>query len=266
MQLHLKIWRQTGPRDPGHLLDINVPRDWGVTADMSFLEMLDLVNEHISLGNCPATDDPIEFESDCREGICGACGLVINGQAHGPERGTTACQLHMRSFHDGDVITIEPWRVAAFPVIRDLVVDRSAYDRLIQAGGYVSIRTGTHADANATLIPKDISDAAFNAATCIGCGACAAACPNASPSLFVGAKITHLALLPQGHPERARRVKSMAERMDAEGFGHCTNIGECAAACPVNIPLQVISKLKREYLRAMLLPAPAGEGDSDQAG
>ncbi|MFC1600989.1 succinate dehydrogenase/fumarate reductase iron-sulfur subunit [Candidatus Sumerlaeota bacterium] len=246
MNLTLRIWRQDGPKQPGEFVTYQLE---DIIGDMSFLEMLDILNEQlITKGELP-----VEFDHDCREGICGACGLYINGQAHGPEPGTTTCQLHMRSFNDGDTIVIEPWRAQAFPVIKDLVVDRDALDCTIAAGGFVSIRTGPHADANATLIPKDKAEKAMDAAACIGCGACVAACPNASSSLFTGAKITQLALLPQGHPERARRVTNMVEQMDGAGFGNCSNIGECAAACPKKIPLTVIARMKCEYLRALVV-------------
>lgn len=219
----------------------------GVSEDSSFLEMLDILNEELFARG----EEPIAFDSDCREGICGMCGVVINGVAHGPEV-TTTCQLHMRSFKDGDTITIEPWRSAAFPIIKDLVVDRSAMDRIIQAGGYVSVNTGAAPDAHATPVPKDRADRAFEAAACIGCGACVAACPNASAMLFTSAKVTHLNLLPQGQPENLTRVTNMLNQHDAEGFGTCTNIGECAAVCPKQIPLDVISTLNRQLGKAVL--------------
>jgi succinate dehydrogenase / fumarate reductase iron-sulfur subunit len=218
----------------------------GVSGHMSFLEMLDVLNE----GLTERGEDPVAFDSDCREGICGQCGLVINGVAHGPEQ-TTTCQLHMRSFSDGDVIDIEPWRAAAFPVIKDLVVDRGAFDRIIQAGGYISAPTGTAPDAHAMPVPKSNADAAFDAATCIACGACVAACPNGSAMLFTAAKVTHLGLLPQGQPERDSRVLGMVAQHDAEGFGHCTNIGECTAVCPKGIPFETISRLNRDLLGAL---------------
>ena len=214
---------------------------------MSFLEMLDVLNENLIKDGTR----PVEFESDCREGICGNCGIVINGQAHGPKREVTTCQLHCRSFNDGDTVVLEPWRAKAFPVIKDLVVDRSALDRIISTGGYTSAKTGKHADANSILVPKDASDEAFNSASCIGCGACVAACPNASASLFTAAKIKHLALLPQGQVERERRVYRMVDQMDKEGFGNCTNLGECHAACPKGIDLDNIAWMKREYRKAM---------------
>lgn len=242
---HLKVWRQPGPDKPGKFVSYKAA---DISEHASFLEMLDILNEQlINQG-----DEPIEFDSDCREGICGTCGCMINGQAHGPERGTTVCQLHMRSFNDGETLVIEPWRAGAFPVIKDLVVDRGAFDRIISAGGYVSVRTGPKPDANATPVPKPASDRAFDSAACIGCGACVAACPNASASLFTGAKITHLALLPQGAPERTKRVRDMVEQMDKEGFGNCSNIGECEAVCPKEISLDDIATMKREYLKAML--------------
>jgi len=220
-----------------------------VSADMSFLEMLDVVNE----GLIAKGQDPIAFDSDCREGICGTCGFFIDGIAHGPMRGTTVCQLHMRSFKDGDTLTLEPWRARAFPVIKDLVVDRSAFDRIIQAGGYTSINVGGPQDANAILVPKPVSDLAMDAAQCIGCGACVAQCKNASAVLFTSAKISHLGLLPQGQPERYSRVVAMVERHDAEGFGSCSNEGECEAVCPKEIPISNIARMNRDYLKATLL-------------
>ena len=244
MTLHLKVWRQTGAGNQGRFESYTAE---DVNPHMSFLEMLDEVNEDL----IHAGKDPIAFDSDCREGICGACGFVINGQAHGSEPGTTVCQLHMRSFSDGETVTIEPWRAKAFPVIKDLVVDRDAFDRIITAGGYVSVNTGPKPDANSVPIGKDVSDQAFDAAACIGCGACVAACPNAAASLFTGAKITQLAMLPQGKPERGRRVKNMVHKMEEEGFGNCSNIGECEAVCPKEISISNIAKMKREYLRAM---------------
>ncbi|RAL21019.1 succinate dehydrogenase/fumarate reductase iron-sulfur subunit [Lujinxingia litoralis] len=243
MTVHLKVWRQAGPDVEGRFESYSAE----INPHMSFLEMLDVVNEDL----IKKGEMPIEFDNDCREGICGTCGCVVNGQAHGLERGTTVCQLHMRSFRDGETIVIEPWRAEAFPVIRDLVVDRGAFDRIISAGGYVSVNTGPKPDANAVKIGKDLSDKAFDSAACIGCGACVAACPNASASLFTGAKITQLALMPQGAPERGRRVRAMVDQMDAEGFGNCSNIGECEAACPKEISLDNIATMKREYLRAM---------------
>ena len=218
----------------------------GISPDMSFLEMLDVLNEDLIIRG----EEPIAFDHDCREGICGACSLFINGRAHGPERGTTTCQLHMRHFHDGETITIEPWRAAAFPVHKDLIVDRSAFDRIQQAGGYVSVNTGGVPDANEIPIPKTIADKAFDAATCIQCGACVAACKNASAILFVSAKVSQLALLPQGKTERKTRVENMVAQMDIEGFGSCTNTGACAAECPVGISLENIDMLRREYISA----------------
>ncbi len=241
---HLRVWRQDGPDADGKLVDYDVTVD----EHASFLEMLDKLNEDL-IG---AGERPVEFDSDCREGICGSCGCVINGQAHGPQRGTASCQLHMRLFKDGDAITVEPWRGESFPVIKDLVVDRGAFDRIIQAGGYVSVPTGPKPDANSIKIGKEVSDRAFDSATCIGCGACVAACPNSSASLFTGAKISQFAIMPQGHPERGRRVRHMVDQMDKEGFGPCSNIGECEAACPKEISLDNIARMKREYLLATL--------------
>ncbi|MFN8097560.1 MAG: succinate dehydrogenase/fumarate reductase iron-sulfur subunit [Dermatophilaceae bacterium] len=242
MKLTLKIWRQDGPRARGELVTYQVD---DISPDMSFLEMLDVLNERLNAEG----KEPVAFDSDCREGICGMCGLMISGDAHGPEK-TTTCQLHMRSFHDGETITIEPWRAKAFPVIRDLVVDRSAFDRIIQAGGFISVNTGSAPDAESILVPKPNADRAFMAAECIGCGACVAACPNASGMLFMGAKVTHLGELPQGQPERAMRVKAMVATHDGEGFGGCTNIGECSAACPKGIPQDVISQLNHDRRKA----------------
>jgi succinate dehydrogenase / fumarate reductase iron-sulfur subunit len=244
VNITLKIWRQANPKDAGAMHEYQVHN---VSEDSSFLEMLDILNEELF----EAGEEPIAFDSDCREGICGQCGVVINGVAHGPEV-TTTCQLHMRSFNDGDTITIEPWRSTAFPILKDLVVDRSALDRIIQAGGYISVNTGAAPDAHATPVPKQDADRAFEAAACIGCGACVAACPNASAMLFTSAKVTHLNLLPQGKPENLKRVKNMLNQHDAEGFGTCTNIGECAAVCPKQIPLDVISTLNRQLGKAVL--------------
>ncbi len=244
ISLNLMIWRQKNRNEKGKMVSYHLD---GVNPDMSFLEMLDLLNEKLLKEN----QEPVEFDSDCREGICGTCSLVVNGQAHGPERGTTVCQLHMRHFEDGQTVVIEPWRAKAFPIVKDLVVDRSAFDRIIEAGGYTHAKTGPHPDANAILIPKEDADRAFDSATCIGCGACVAACPNASASLFTSAKITHLALLPQGKVQSRERVKNMVDQMDHEGFGHCSNIGECEAACPKEIKLENIAKMKREYLKAL---------------
>jgi succinate dehydrogenase / fumarate reductase, iron-sulfur subunit len=243
MKLTLKIWRQPDAASKGamHTYEID-----GVSEDMSFLEMLDVLNEDLTAKG----EEPVAFDSDCREGICGACGLMINGHAHGPEV-TTTCQLHMRSFKDGDEIVVEPWRADAFPVLKDLCVDRTALDRLVQAGGYISVNTGSAPDAHAIPVPKSDADRAFDAATCIQCGACVAACPNASASLFLGAKITHLGELPQGQAERDQRVLGMVAQHDHEGFGHCTNIGECASQCPKEIPLDVISQLNRDLRHAL---------------
>ena len=245
MRLLLKIWRQSGPMTAGSLVDYVAD---GVSPDMSFLEMLDVVNE----GLVRKGEDAIAFDSDCREGICGMCSLVVNGIPHGPDRGTTVCQLQMRRFRDGDTITIEPWRAHAFPVVKDLVVDRSAFDRIIAAGGYVSVNCGGAPDGNAIPIPKDVADVAMDSAACIGCGACVAACKNASAHLFIGAKISHLVQLPQGRQERHRRVVAMIEQADAEGFGSCSNEGECEAVCPKEIPISNIARMTREYVRALL--------------
>jgi succinate dehydrogenase / fumarate reductase iron-sulfur subunit len=243
VRLTLKIWRQENKHSAGALKTYEVDE---ISPDMSFLEMLDVLNEELNSKG----EEPVAFDSDCREGICGMCGLMINGAAHGPIR-TTTCQLHMRSFEDGDTITVEPWRADAFPVLKDLCVDRSAFDRMIQAGGYISVNTGAAPDAHAVPVPKGNADRAFDAATCIGCGACVAACPNASASLFLGAKITHLGELPQGQAERHSRVLGMVAQHDHEGFGGCTNIGECAAACPKEIPLDVISQLNKDLRTAL---------------
>jgi succinate dehydrogenase / fumarate reductase iron-sulfur subunit len=243
----LRVWRQAGPDAKGRLETYRLD---GVSTHASFLEMLDVLNEKLTAEG----KEPVAFDSDCREGICGSCGLMIDGQAHGPELETATCQLHMRRFRDGDTITIEPWRARAFPVLKDLVVDRSAFDRIVAAGGYTSINAGSAPDANAILVPKDAADEAMDAASCIGCGACVAACPNASAALFTSAKIAHFALLPQGQPERERRAAQMVARMDEEGFGHCTNIFECEAACPVGVKVENIGRMYREFLRAALKP------------
>jgi succinate dehydrogenase / fumarate reductase, iron-sulfur subunit len=250
MNVILYVWRQTGPRAKGSLVRYDA-RD--VSPDMSFLEMLDVVNE----GLMQRGETPIAFDHDCREGICGSCSLMINGVAHGPNRGTATCQLHMRSFRDGEEIYIEPWRARAFPVIRDLVVDRSALDRIIAAGGYISAPTGSAPDGNALLIAKDVVDTAMDAAQCIGCGACVAACPNGSASLFTAAKVAHLGLLPQGQPERPVRAQRMVRQMDLEGFGHCTLYGECQEACPKEISIDTITRMNGDFLRASLA---AGRG------
>ena len=243
MNFQLAVWRQTRASEPGRMVEYEVS---GIEPDMSFLEMLDVLNEEL----IERGDEPIAFDHDCREGICGMCSLVIDGVPHSSQRATTACQLHMRHFKDGQTITIEPWRAGAFPVIRDLVVDRRALDRIVQAGGYVSVNTGSAPDANATPIPKEDADTAFQAAECIGCGACVAACPNASAMLFVAAKAQHLARLPQGQPERTRRTIKLVEAMDREGFGACTNHYECTAACPKEIPARFISDLNRDFIKS----------------
>jgi succinate dehydrogenase / fumarate reductase iron-sulfur subunit len=243
MKLTLRIWRQKDARTPGRFVDYELD---DVSPNESFLEMLDSLNEMLLAGG----EEPVAFDHDCREGICGMCAVVIDGVPHGPLRGTTACQLHLRHFRDGSRIVVEPWRARAFPVIRDLVVDRSAFDRVQQAGGFVSVNTGGAPDANALPIAKDEADRAFDAATCIGCGACVAACPNASAMLFVGAKVSQFLHLPQGRPERERRVLAMVERMDEERFGNCSNHYECEAACPKSISRRVITELNREWLRA----------------
>ncbi len=245
MNLTLRIWRQSGPTATGKFVEYEAKN---ISPDMSFLEMLDIVNEKLTAGG----EEPIAFDHDCREGICGSCGLVINAVAHGPQSATTTCQLHMRTFKDGDTIVIEPWRAKGFPLIKDLVVDRSAFDRIIQAGGFVSVSTGGTPDGNAIPISKTDADLAMDAAQCIGCGACVAACKNASAMLFVSAKVSHLGLLPQGQPERDRRVVNMVDAMEAEGFGNCTNIGSCEAVCPKEINLDFIARMNRDYAKALL--------------
>ncbi|HEY7509623.1 MAG TPA: succinate dehydrogenase/fumarate reductase iron-sulfur subunit [Vicinamibacteria bacterium] len=245
MNLTLHVWRQKSRTDEGRFVTYEAK---DISPDMSFLEMLDVVNE----GLIGRGEEPIAFDHDCREGICGTCGLMINGYAHGPRRGTTVCQLHMRTFKDGDTLVIEPWRASSFPVIKDLVVDRGAFDRVVAAGGFISVSTGSAPDGNAIPVPKTISDRAMDAAACIGCGACVAACPNGSAMLFTGAKVSHLGLVPQGQPERWERVRSMVARMDAEGFGTCTNHYECEAACPKEISVEFIARLNRDYIRASL--------------
>ncbi|MGD1845931.1 MAG: succinate dehydrogenase/fumarate reductase iron-sulfur subunit [Salibacteraceae bacterium] len=244
MKLTLKVWRQNGPKEKGKIATYQVD---DISEDMSFLEMMDVLNnELIEKG-----EDPVAFDHDCREGICGACSMFINGEAHGPGRGITTCQLHMRSFNDGDTIYIEPWRAAAFPIIKDLVVNRSAFDRIIQSGGFISVNTsGNTLDANAIPIPKSDADAAFDAATCIGCGACVATCKNSSAMLFTSAKISQLSLLPQGKPEAKERVVNMVKQMDLEGFGNCTNTGACAVECPKGISLENVARMNREFLLA----------------
>jgi succinate dehydrogenase iron-sulfur subunit len=257
MNLTLHVWRQKNAKAEGRFVTYDAK---DISPDMSFLEMLDVVNERL----IEKSEEPIAFDHDCREGICGTCGVVINGRAHGPRRATTACQLHMRSFRDGDVLTIEPWRAAAFPVIKDLVVDRGAFDRIIASGGFVTAPTGSAPDGNAILVPKTSADLAMDAAACIGCGACVAACPNASAMLFVAAKVAHLGFLPQGQPERSQRVRRMVAQMDSETFGSCTNHGECSTVCPKEIRQEFIARMNRDYLRASLAgerkAAAGGEG------
>ncbi len=249
MRFTLHVWRQSGLGDTGRFVRYDVT---DMSADMSFLEMLDVLNQQL----LARQESPIAFDHDCREGICGACGMVINGRPHGPQRATTTCQLHLRSFPDGAELWIEPWRARAFPVIKDLVVDRGAFDRIVQAGGYITVRSGSAPEANSVLVPKRDADLAMDAAACIGCGACVAACPNASAMLFVAAKVSHLGLLPQGQPERATRVVSMVGQMDIEGFGACSNHGECMAACPKEISIDFIAHLNRDYYKATLAPRP----------
>ncbi|HWF65979.1 MAG TPA: succinate dehydrogenase/fumarate reductase iron-sulfur subunit [Acidobacteriaceae bacterium] len=243
MKLTLKIWRQKGPREKGRLVSYAMD---DVNPEMSILECLDVLNETL----IERGEEPIAFDHDCREGICGSCGFLINGVAHGPARATTVCQLTMRHFKDGDSLVIEPWRAAAFPLVKDLVVNRRAFDHIIEAGGYISVSTGQAPDGNAILVGKEIADQAMDAAACIGCGACVAACPNASAALFTGAKIAHLTVLPQGKPERDRRALHMVAQMNTEGFGNCTSIGECTGVCPKEIALDVIATMNRDYLRA----------------
>src|SRR5437870_537696 len=245
MRIILHIWRQPNASAEGRFVRYDLP---SVNADMSFLEMLDVLNEDLA-GN---GEDPVAFDHDCREGICGTCGCMVNGVAHGPLPGTTLCQLHMRHFKDGDELYLEPWRSRAFPVIKDLVVDRSAFDRIIASGGFISVATGSAPDGNAILTPKENAESAMDAAACIGCGACVAMCPNASAALFTGAKIAHLGLLPQGQPERAQRAIAMVAQAKREGFGSCTNIGECEAVCPKEIKLEVIARMNRDFMRASL--------------
>ena len=245
MKITLNVWRQSSPQAAGAFVKYDVD---GVSADMSMLEMLDVLNDRLESKG----EAPIAFDHDCREGICGSCGFMINGVAHGPEKEITVCQTHMRSFKDGDELTLEPWRAMAFPVMRDLMVDRSAFDRIIQAGGYVSVRTGSAPEANATPVMKEHADMAFEAAACIGCGACVAACPNAAAMLFTSAKVSHLGLLPQGEPERDKRAIDMVAQMDKEGFGHCSNHGECEAVCPKGISVNFIARMNRDLLKATL--------------
>ncbi len=247
MIINLRVWRQANAQSKGQMVQYKVE---GVSEDMSFLEMLDLLNEDLTIKG----EEPIAFDHDCREGICGMCGVVINGAAHGRSSSpvpTTTCQLHMRSFADGATIDVEPWRAGAFPVIKDLVVDRTAFDRIIQAGGFISVNAGSAPEAHSVPAPKIKADRAFDAATCIGCGACVAACPNGSGMLFTAAKITHLAMLPQGQPERYSRIKTMIAQHDEDGFGGCTNIGECASVCPKQIPLDTISQLNRDLIKSL---------------
>jgi succinate dehydrogenase / fumarate reductase iron-sulfur subunit len=246
MNLTLHVWRQKHAHDKGSFVKYEARN---ISADMSFLEMLDVVNEELIAKG----EEPIAFDNDCREGICGTCGFVINGIAHGPRRGTTVCQLHMRSFKDGDTLYLEPWRAKAFPVVKDLVVSRSALDRIIQSGGFISVSTGSMAEANSLPVPKEDAELSMDAAECIGCGACVAACPNASAMLFTAAKVSHLGLLPQGQPERYQRVLAMASRAEQEGFGSCTNIGECEAACPKSISLDFIGRMNRDFMKASFI-------------
>ena len=253
MKIKLHIWRQKGPGDAGRMATYDLDH---ASEEMSFLEMLDVLNEQLVMKG----EEPVAFDHDCREGICGMCGIVINGLPHGPRKSTTTCQLHMREFRDGDEITLEPWRAKAFPVIRDLVVDRSAFDRVIQSGGFISVNTGAAQDGNAIPIPKKVADVSMDAAACIGCGACVAACPNASAMLFVSAKVSHLGVLPQGQPERFDRVQKMIGRMDQEGFGNCTNTRECEAACPKQIGVEFIARMNRDYLQASFCDRPEKEG------
>jgi succinate dehydrogenase iron-sulfur subunit len=245
MRITLNIWRQRSASDPGRMVKYQMD---DVSTHMSFLEMLDVLNERLT----EKGEEPVAFDHDCREGICGMCGFMINGVAHGPLPGVTVCQLHMRSFKDGDELYLEPWRARAFPVVKDLAVNRSAFDRIIAAGGFISVSTGSAPDGNAIPVPKENADRAMDAAACIGCGACVAACPNAAAALFTGAKISHLNLLPQGQPEKNRRALRMVAQMNTEMFGNCTNIGECEAVCPKLIPLEVIGRLNRDYIRANL--------------
>jgi succinate dehydrogenase / fumarate reductase iron-sulfur subunit len=241
MKIHLKVWRQASSQSQGAFRDYTVNN---VSEDMSFLEMFDVLNEEL----VRTGDEPVAFDHDCREGICGMCSMYINGRAHGPMEATTTCQLHMRHFKDGETVVVEPWRAKAFPVLKDLVVDRSAFDRIIQAGGFISVNTGNAVDANSIPIPKSDADKAFDAAACIGCGACVASCKNASAMLFVAAKVSQMALLPQGQPERAHRVKAMVAQMDEEGFGNCTNTGACEAECPKSISISNIARMNRDFI------------------
>jgi succinate dehydrogenase / fumarate reductase iron-sulfur subunit len=253
MKLTLQIWRQKDGRGAGKLVTYEMPE---VSPDMSFLEMLDVLNERLMA----SAQEPVAFDHDCREGICGSCGFMINGIAHGPKSATTVCQLHMRSFKDGDVLVIEPWRSRAFPVLRDLVVDRGAFDRIVAAGGFITAPTGSARDANGTLVPKTAADLAMDAAACIGCGACVASCPNGSAMLFTAAKVSHLGRLPQGQPEAHKRVAAMVAQMDKEGFGSCSNIAECEAVCPKEIDLGVIAHLNRQLMASAVLRRPESKG------
>ncbi len=246
MRINLKVWRQANAQSSGKMVDYSLN---DVSTEMSFLELLDVLNEQLILKG----EEPVEFDSDCREGICGTCGVVINGVAHGPVPGITCCQLHMRQYHDGDTLVVEPWRAGAFPVVRDLVVDRTAFDRVISKGGYVDAGTGSSPDANALPISKEAAERAMDSATCIGCGACVAACPNSSAALFVGAKVSQFTFLPQGQPERSRRVLRMVDQMDEDGFGNCSNHAECEAVCPKSISISNIARMRREYLKASVL-------------
>ena len=254
IKLNLKVWRQKSNSSPGEFVDYSMDK---VSTDSSFLEMMDQLNEKLVHQN----QDPVVFDHDCREGICGSCGFVINGNPHGPQKGTTVCQLHMRSFKDGETLVVEPWRAKAFPIVKDLMVNRAAFDRVISAGGYISVDVGNAQDANNIPVPKPDADAAFAAATCIGCGACVAACKNASASLFVSAKVSHFALLPQGRVEAAERVERMVAQMDAEGFGGCTSTGACSAVCPKEISLENIARMNRELLVSAATKREAAQGD-----
>jgi succinate dehydrogenase / fumarate reductase iron-sulfur subunit len=253
MKIILHIWRQKDPNSSGKFVRYDAA---DVNEHMSFLEMLDVLNEELTLKG----DDPVAFEHDCREGICGSCGFMVNGVAHGPLPGTTVCQLHVRHFKNGDELVLEPWRAKAFPILKDLIVDRNAFDRIIGAGGYISVNAGSAPDGNAIPVPKPDAERSMDAASCIGCGACVAACPNASASLFTAAKITHLGLLPQGQPEREARAIAMVRRMNLEAFGSCTNIGECEAVCPKRIPIETIAMMNRDYLKALWTERPLVEG------
>jgi succinate dehydrogenase / fumarate reductase iron-sulfur subunit len=260
MKVKLKVWRQKDANSAGGFKEYETPE---LNASMSFLEMLDVVNDELTIKG----EEPVAFDHDCREGICGTCSLVINGKAHGPHRGVATCQTYMRNFSDGDVITVEPFRARAFPVIKDLIVDRSAFDRIMQAGGFISVRTGGACDANALPVPKEAADLAMDAAACIGCGACVAACKNGSAMLFVSAKVSQFGLLPQGQPERDRRVLAMVKQMDAEGFGNCTNYYECSAVCPKLISHEFIARMNRDFLKATLRSAfTQAPTDSSAAG